>query len=228
MPLVMNLWKLAELLNKLKAEAEKKEESKEPSKITANVNYVVGAVKENVGHVLGNESLKATGLAQKAKGDAEYKAAEPNKLNANVNYAVGVVKENVGHVLGNKSLEATGAAQKAEGSAEAKAVDVENSTGEPSKINANLNYAIGAVKENVGHALGNKSLESSGAAQKAKGDAEFKAAEALAYGEGVKDNLKGNVKDTVGSAIGNEQMQAEGKALKLEGDLKKEINSHNL
>ncbi|KAI9296855.1 DNA binding protein, partial [Neoconidiobolus thromboides FSU 785] len=83
----------------------------------------------------------------------------------------------------------------------------------------------GSIKENVGSALGNHSLESKGAAQRAEGDAEYKAAQAKGYAEGSKDSVKGSVKDTVGSAIGNEQMQAEGKASKLQGDAKKEMNS---
>ncbi|KAI9293645.1 DNA binding protein [Neoconidiobolus thromboides FSU 785] len=95
----------------------------------------------------------------------------------------------------------------------------------PSKINANVNYTIGAIKENVGSVLGNHSLEAKGAAQRTEGDAEYKAAQAKGYAEGAKDSFKGNIKDTVGSAIGNEQMQVEGKASKLRGDAKKEINS---
>ncbi|KAI9293982.1 DNA binding protein [Neoconidiobolus thromboides FSU 785] len=99
---------------------------------------------------------------------------------------------------------------------------------EPSKINATKDTTIGTIKENVGWALGNEQMQAEGKAQHAKGDAEYKAAQAQGYAEGSKDSMKGSVKDTVGSAIGNEQMQAEGKADKLKGDAQKKNCGFNL
>lgn len=97
-------------------------------------------------------------------------------------------------------------------------------THQPSKVSGSLSAAAGAVKENVGHAFGNKSMEAGGAADRAKGNAEVEAAKAKEYTKGTMDRVTGAVKDVSGSVVGDDQMKAEGKAEKVKGETKQEIN----
>ncbi|ORX78768.1 putative cruciform DNA binding protein [Basidiobolus meristosporus CBS 931.73] len=93
------------------------------------------------------------------------------------------------------------------------------------KFNANVKAASGAVKENVGSAIGNEQMQAEGKARRAEGNAEYKKAQAEGYAQGASEKLKGNVKNTVGCAIGNEQMEAEGKAGRVKGEARMEANS---
>ena len=97
-------------------------------------------------------------------------------------------------------------------------------TNQPSKVNGNLSAAAGAVKENVGYTLGNRSMEAQGAADRAKGNAEVEAAKAKGYSEGVMDNVTGAVKNAAGQTVGNERLRAEGEAQRLKGKAEKEAN----
>lgn len=94
----------------------------------------------------------------------------------------------------------------------------------PSKINGNVNSALGAVKENIGATFNDKSLEANGLVQREKGNAEVTAAKAEKYTEGTIEKGTGKFKDLVGRAVGNERLQAEGKAEKIKGDAKQEVN----
>jgi len=94
----------------------------------------------------------------------------------------------------------------------------------PSKTGAYEDKAAGALKENLGWAIGNKQVEAEGNARKEKGNAELEAARAEQRAIGEKDKLKGNIKETAGNVLGNEQWQAEGKADRLKGEARKETN----
>jgi uncharacterized protein YjbJ (UPF0337 family) len=95
---------------------------------------------------------------------------------------------------------------------------------EPSKTSAYTDIALGAAKENVGWAVGNKQMEAEGLARKEKGNAELEAAKAEQRAIGTKDQVKGNIKEAAGNVLGNEQWQAEGKADQLKGDARKAVN----
>ena len=99
-------------------------------------------------------------------------------------------------------------------------------TNEPSKVSGNLSAAAGAVKENVGYAVGNHSMEARGAADRAQGNAEVEAAKAKGYTEGVVNNVSGAVKNAAGQVVGNDRMRAEGEAERLKGKAEKEANAH--
>lgn len=97
-------------------------------------------------------------------------------------------------------------------------------TNSPSKTSGNMSAAAGAIKENVGHALGNKSMEADGAAKRAKGNAEVETAKAQGYAAGTADKAMGSVKKAAGNVVGNEQMRVEGEAEKTKGDAKQKVN----
>merc|ERR1712093_706621 len=87
-----------------------------------------------------------------------------------------------------------------------------NMSAEPSKTNAYSEIAMGAVKENVGWAVGNKQMEAEGLARKEKGNAELEAAKAEQRAIGTKDQVKGNIKEAAGNAD------------QLKGDARKAVN----
>jgi uncharacterized protein YjbJ (UPF0337 family) len=97
-------------------------------------------------------------------------------------------------------------------------------TTSPSKVSGNAAAAMGTVKESIGSAIGNRSMEADGAAQRAKGNAEVEAAKAQGYAKGTIDNVSGNVKNAAGQVLGNEQMRAEGEAERLKGKTQQEVN----
>ncbi|KAK4699875.1 hypothetical protein P7C70_g6380, partial [Phenoliferia sp. Uapishka_3] len=97
-------------------------------------------------------------------------------------------------------------------------------TNEPSKVNANINSAIGSVKETVGNVAGSTDLEASGASQKREADAEYKAAQAEGYVEGAKDRIGGKVDNVVGAVTGDSQKELSGKARHETGQVQQEIN----
>jgi uncharacterized protein YjbJ (UPF0337 family) len=94
----------------------------------------------------------------------------------------------------------------------------------PSKTSAYEDKVVGAIKENVGWAIGNQQMEAEGLARKEKGNAELEAAKAEQRAIGTKEKVKGNVKEAAGNVLGNEQWQAEGKADQLKGEARKEAN----
>ncbi|CAH7666632.1 hypothetical protein BY996DRAFT_4580088 [Phakopsora pachyrhizi] len=96
---------------------------------------------------------------------------------------------------------------------------------EPSKFSGNFNSTIGGLKEQVGHAIGSTDLESSGAQQKTKGDAEYKAAQAQGYAEGTKDRVSGKVDNVIGAVTGDKSQQIEGQARAEKGRGQQEVNS---
>jgi uncharacterized protein YjbJ (UPF0337 family) len=96
--------------------------------------------------------------------------------------------------------------------------------GEPSKIHGTADCIVGAAKENTGYLFGNPQLQSEGEAQRAAGNAEYQAAQAVQAADATKDKLVGKTKDLVGSTVGNESLEAKGKAQNAEGHLKDATN----
>lgn len=83
---------------------------------------------------------------------------------------------------------------------------------------------VGAIKENVGWAIGNEKMEAEGKAQKLKGDGEVESAKAQQQVKGAGEQLKGNVKEGAGKLLGNQQMELEGKGDKLKGEAREKLN----
>jgi len=82
----------------------------------------------------------------------------------------------------------------------------------------------GAIKKNVGHALGNEKMEAEGKATELHGKAEKEVAKGAERAKGAVQEVAGAVKHEVGSLIGNERMTAEGKAKELEGSARQKLN----
>ncbi|KAJ3037512.1 hypothetical protein HDV00_001625 [Rhizophlyctis rosea] len=99
-------------------------------------------------------------------------------------------------------------------------------TGQPSKTSGNTDSMLGAIKQNIGSALGNHSMQAEGAAKRAHGDAEVKAAKNQQYTEGAVDSMGGSIKKNIGSALGDESMRASGATTQAKGDAKKAANNY--
>lgn len=87
-----------------------------------------------------------------------------------------------------------------------------------------MTAAAGSLKQTVGKALGNESMQCEGAGKKAQGNAEVDAAKAKGYAEGTGEKLSGNIKSGVGSMIGNKSMEAKGEYNKAHGASLQEAN----
>src|SRR5690349_14111844 len=105
-------------------------------------------------------------------------------------------------------------------------------TSAPSKISGNINAATGAIKQNIGAAIGNERMQVEGATTRAKGNTEvchplyhskssirrpssaiklltihtqqYHAARTQGYAEGQADSIGGSIKKHVGALLGNE------------------------
>ncbi len=82
----------------------------------------------------------------------------------------------------------------------------------------------GAIKKNVGHALGNEKMEAEGRATELQGKAQKEVAKGAERVKGAVQEVAGAVKHEVGSLIGNERMTVEGKAKELEGSARQKLN----
>ncbi|KAL1405191.1 hypothetical protein Q8F55_008816 [Vanrija albida] len=107
---------------------------------------------------------------------------------------------------------------------------------EPSKINAQVNTALGSAKEMLGstieagyQAVGGSSEPSSfstaGKEQRLKGEAELKAAEGKAYAEGLGDRVEGKKDAIVGAVTGDKAQQLAGNAQNEKGAAQMKLNS---
>ncbi|CAO3654685.1 hypothetical protein MBANPS3_009963 [Mucor bainieri] len=80
----------------------------------------------------------------------------------------------------------------------------------PSKTEAKKDQFVGNVKENVGSAVGNESLEAKGTAQKS---------------DGAYDQAAGAVQGVVNSLTGNNSGEAEAKVQEKKGEAERKINT---
>ncbi|TXT04933.1 hypothetical protein VHUM_04016 [Vanrija humicola] len=107
---------------------------------------------------------------------------------------------------------------------------------EPSKLNGQVNSALGSAKEMLGSAIesgyqavGGSSEPSSwttaGKEQHAKGEAEVKAAQAKEYTEGLGDRVAGKKDAVVGAITGDKAQEAKGNVKQDAGKAKMEVNS---
>jgi len=89
-----------------------------PSKTSGNANSITGAIKQNVGSLLGNERMQAEGASTRAQGNAEYKGAQAQGYTEGaLDSTGGSIKKNIGAALGNESMRAGGASTEAKGDA---------------------------------------------------------------------------------------------------------------
>ena len=72
----------------------------------------------------------------------------------------------------------------------------------------------GAVKENVGKAVGNERMRTEGAAERSANKAHRET-------EGAVDQAKGNLKMAAGKLVGNERLHAEGQTDDMKGSVKR-------
>ncbi len=88
----------------------------EPSKMSGYTDKLTGGIKETTGKVLGNQEMRAEGLAKKEKGKAEVQAAKAEQQTIGTGEKMkGGLKEGVGNVLGNERMRTEGQADRIKG-----------------------------------------------------------------------------------------------------------------
>lgn len=97
-------------------------------------------------------------------------------------------------------------------------------TGEPNKLNAQANSAKGTAEQTIGDLTGSTSWKSSGKEDQAKGQAEYKGAQAKGYGEGTLDRLAGAKDSIVGAITGDKTQQTSGNVQNEKGKAQQELN----
>jgi len=80
-----------------------------------------------------------------------------------------------------------------------------------SKTSGQFHSTKGNVVEGVGNLTGATSWQQSGKQEHAAGEAEYKAAQAKGYAEGVTDRIVGKKDTIVGAVTGDKSQQTEGK-----------------
>ncbi|KAI8374613.1 uncharacterized protein BYT42DRAFT_577015 [Radiomyces spectabilis] len=95
----------------------------------------------------------------------------------------------------------------------------------PSKSHAKYDQTVGDVKETVGNAVGNESLQAKGTAQHGSGQAEETAANISGYVQGLKNQVEGTAKGVYNAMMGNSGDEAGAKVEKKAGEAQKGVNS---
>lgn len=95
---------------------------------------------------------------------------------------------------------------------------------DPSKVSAQYHSVKGSVVETLGDVSGAQSWQQSGKEEHARGEAEYKAAQAKGYAEGVTDRVGGYKDSVVGAVTGDKSQQAAGNAKNEKGQTQQELN----
>ncbi|EGN97809.1 hypothetical protein SERLA73DRAFT_182559 [Serpula lacrymans var. lacrymans S7.3] len=95
---------------------------------------------------------------------------------------------------------------------------------EPSKASGQYHSLKGTVVETVGDVTGAQSWKQTGKEEHAKGEAEYNAAQAQGYAEGVSDRVGGYKDSVVGAVTGDKTQQATGNARNEKGQTQQEVN----
>ncbi|KAJ3161973.1 hypothetical protein HDU86_005671 [Geranomyces michiganensis] len=90
--------------------------SNAPSKTHGKMDEMTGSVKETIGKVTGNQSMRSEGAAQSARGTAEVEGVKAaNYASGTLDSAGGAIKKNVGSAINNQQMQAEGASTQAKG-----------------------------------------------------------------------------------------------------------------
>jgi uncharacterized protein YjbJ (UPF0337 family) len=95
----------------------------------------------------------------------------------------------------------------------------------PSKSEGKKDQFVGNIKETVGSAVGNESLQSEGTAQHGSGEVQETAATVSGYVQGAVDQTVGAVKGAYNALTGNTADEASAKVQKKKGEAQQEFNS---
>ncbi|KAH7885062.1 hypothetical protein F5I97DRAFT_1937363 [Phlebopus sp. FC_14] len=98
------------------------------------------------------------------------------------------------------------------------------SSDEPSKTSGQFHSLKGTVVETAGDVAGMKSWSQSGKEEHAKGEGEYKAAQAKGYAEGAADRVGGYKDSVVGAVTGDKGQQTAGNVRNDKGQAQQEIN----
>ncbi|KAJ2915441.1 hypothetical protein MD484_g4991, partial [Candolleomyces efflorescens] len=95
---------------------------------------------------------------------------------------------------------------------------------EPSKTTGQFHSTKGSAVEAIGNLTGATSWQQSGKEEHAKGEAEYKAAQAQGYAEGTMDRMTGKKDAIVGAVTGDKTQQTEGNLRRDKGEAQQELN----
>jgi len=98
------------------------------------------------------------------------------------------------------------------------------SSQEPSKVSGQFHSVKGAAVETVGDLTGAQSWVQSGKEEHAKGEAEYNAAQAKGYAQGVTDRAGGYKDSVVGAVTGDKAQQTSGNVRNEKGQTQQEVN----
>lgn len=90
---------------------------------------------------------------------------------------------------------------------------------------AKKNQAVGNVKDTLGGAVGNESLQAKGKAQNATGETQEHKSNMKNYAEGTYDQAAGAIKGAANSLTGNKSAEAQNKAQQKKGEAQKNVLS---
>ncbi|KIJ99960.1 hypothetical protein K443DRAFT_154230 [Laccaria amethystina LaAM-08-1] len=97
-------------------------------------------------------------------------------------------------------------------------------TGEPNKLNAQAQSAKGTAEQTIGDLTGSTSWKNAGQEDHAKGQAEYKGAQAKGYAEGTLDRLSGAKDSILGTITGNKGQEVSGDAQNEKGKVQQDLN----
>jgi len=191
------------------------DQQNQPSKLHGYKDEVVGAIKENVGYLIGNNQMENEGRQTKEQGISEVVAAsavaeEPKQYTTTTfpTPAPGATTIHYTETPSNPSPSSD-----------------TSTSNDPSMIHAYKEKTVGAVQENVGYVIGNERIEAEGKSKRDLGQAELEQAKSFHQEKAAGEQMEGAAKETVGSATNDKKMQAEGTGERLKGEARQKISS---